>query len=131
MLLLDACHSGAAGTSFYATNDNVADELLAGIPANFVVVSAAKGPEFSFESDGVGAFSRAFADVVDEDRAAHDLNGNGAIEISKPFLGVKRKVVEGGKQSCADYADELELSDVPTQTSWIARNQMVGDFALF
>lgn len=133
VLLLDACHSGAAGTNFFATNDEAAEELLAGVPANIVIFAASKGRELSYESlDGKGGvFSRAFADVVSRERSAHDLNGNGAIEISELFVGVNRKVVVDGRPVREKAARENGFSEVGTQTPWIARNQMVGDFALF
>ena len=49
-------------------------------------------------------------------RAAYDLNKNGAIEVSELYAGVKRQVVDQTKSR---------------QTPWLARNQMIGDFALF
>ena len=133
ILLLDACHSGAAGTDFFATNDAAADELLAGVPSNIVIFAASKGREFSYATaDGKnGEFTRAFSDVILGERAAHDLNGNGVIEISELFVGVKRKVVVDGKSARAAEAKRAGLDTAGTQTPWIARNQMVGDFALF
>src|SRR5690554_789719 len=54
--------------------------------------------------------------VITRDRAAHDLDGNGAIEISELHVGVKRKVAE--------------LS-ADRQVPWLGRNEMVGDFSIF
>ena len=133
VLLLDACQSGAAGSNFFASNDQAASELLAGVPANIVIFSASKGREFSFEAPGGkgGVFSRAFAEVITEERTAHDLNKNGAIEISELFIGVKRKVLVDGRPVREQYARVKGVDTPVTQTPWIARNQMVGDFALF
>lgn len=133
LFLLDACHAGAAGTSFFATNDDAAGAVLADVPANIVIFAASKGREFSYESlDGNGGvFSQAFADVVSRERNDFDLNQNGAIEISELFVGVKRKVVVDGRPVREKSSTESGSKIVDTQTPWIARNQMVGDFALF
>lgn len=118
VVLLDACHSGAAGTSLFATNDDAVDAVLEGVPSGLLVVSASKGRQLSEESReaGGGLFTTAVAEVIAGKRAAYDLDRNGAIEVSELYLGVKRLVSErsGGRQ-------------VP----WLARNQLVGDFALF
>ncbi|MGE0515506.1 MAG: caspase domain-containing protein [Hyphomicrobiaceae bacterium] len=133
VVLLDACHSGAAGTEFLASNDDAVDALLAGVPSNIVVIAASKGRELSYESSrlGGGVFSTAFASVISSQRSKHDLNRNGAIEISELFLGIKRKVLIDGRTVREDYARSHGLSEIDAQTPWIARNKMVGDFALF
>lgn len=117
-VFLDACHSGAAGTDFFATNDDAASGILKNIPSGLTVFSASKGRELSQESAelGGGQFTKAVADVIAGNREAHDLNKNGVIEVSELYVGVKRQVVERTQGS---------------QTPWLARNQMVGDFALF
>jgi uncharacterized caspase-like protein len=83
-----------------------------------VVLSASKGRQFSEESPvaGGGLFTNAVADVVARRRDVHDLDGNGVIEVSELYAGVKRLVIEQSRGR---------------QTPWLARNQMVGDFALF
>jgi len=118
VVFLDACHSGVAGTGLLATNDQAADGMLKGIPSGLVVFSASKGREFSEEAAtvGGGVFTNAVADVITRDRARYDLDGNGAIEVSELYAGVKRQVSE-----------RTEGRQVP----WLARNEMVGDFALF
>ena len=118
-VFLDTCHSGAAGTeAAFSTNDGAAASLLERIPSGIVVFSASKGRELSEEaaSVGGGVFTSALVDVIARDRARFDANRNGAIEISELYRGVKGAVV-------ADTEGR--------QTPWIARNQMVGDFALF
>jgi hypothetical protein len=118
VVLLDACHSGAAGTGLFATNDAAAQGLLDEVPAGLLVFSAAKGRQLSEEVAqlGGGVFSNAVADVIARQRAAHDIDGNGAIEASELYAGVKRRV--------------SELTD-GRQVPWLARNELVGDFALF
>lgn len=117
-VFLDSCHSGAAGTDFFATNDDAASGILKNIPSGLTVFSASKGRELSEENPDVGGgvFTRALTSVIAGERASHDLNHNGAIEVSELYVGVKRRVVE---QTDA------------RQTPWLARNQMIGDFSLF
>ena len=117
-VFLDSCHSGAAGTDFFATNDDAATGILKGIPSGLTVFSASKGRELSEEnpSIGGGVFTTALTRVIARDRTDYDLNGNGIIEVSELYVGVKRQVVEQTEGR---------------QTPWLARNQMIGDFALF
>jgi len=118
VVFLDACHSGAAGTGLFATNDVAAEGLLDQVPSGLLVFSASKGRQLSEEVArlGGGVFTNAVADVIARRRSAGDLDGNGAIEASELYAGVKRRVSEltAGRQ-------------VP----WLARNELVGDFALF
>jgi hypothetical protein len=118
LVFLDACHSGAAGTGLFATNDDAVGAVREGIPSGLLVFSASKGRQFSEESPvaGGGLFTNAVADVIARDRAAYDLDDNGAIEISEFYVGVKRKVSE-----------QSEGRQVP----WLARNELIGDFAIF
>jgi uncharacterized caspase-like protein len=117
-VFLDTCHSGAAGTGAFSTNDGAAASLLERIPSGIVVFSASKGRELSEEAAAVGrgVFTSALVDAITGNRDRFDENGNGAIEISELYRGVKA-VVKAGTEG--------------RQTPWIARNQMVGDFALF
>lgn len=118
VVFLDACHSGAAGTGLFATNDAAAGGLLDQVPSGLLVFSAAKGRQLSEEAAqlGGGVFSNAVADVIARMRANYDLDGNGAIEASELYAGVKRRV--------------SELTE-GRQVPWLARNELVGDFALF
>lgn len=118
IVFLDACHSGAAGTGMFATNDDAVGDVLQGVPSGLLVFSASKGRQFSEESSstGGGVFTNAVADVIARKRAEFDLDRNGAIEISELYLGVKRQV-----------ANATEGRQVP----WLARNELVGDFAIF
>ncbi len=116
-VFLDTCHSGAS-ESILASNDSPAASLLERLPSGMVIVSASKGRELSEESSdaGGGLFTSALVQVIAGERAAADRNGNGAIEISELYRGVKARVVEG---------------TAGRQTPWFMRNQLVGDFALF
>ena len=91
---------------------------MKGIPSGLTVFSASKGRELSEEnpSIGGGVFTTALTRVIARDRADYDLNGNGIIEVSELYVWVKRQVVEQTEGR---------------QTPWLARNQMIGDFALF
>jgi hypothetical protein len=98
-----------------------------------VVFAASKGRESSYESPTVrgGVFSAAFADVVANERAKHDTNHNGVIEVSELFVAIKRKVSIEGYPVREAVAKQEGRLEVGTQTPWIARNKMLGDFALF
>jgi hypothetical protein len=118
IVFLDACHSGAAGTAMFATNDGAVDDVLQGVPSGLLVFSASKGRQVSEESPVVGGgfFTNAVADVISRDRAVYDLDHNGAIEASELYLGIKRKV-----------SNETDGRQVP----WFAHNELVGDFSVF
>ena len=130
VVFLDACHSGLAGQGLFATNDEVSDSVLDAVPSGVVVFSAAKGREFALENSarGGGLFANAVARVVGQEREAYDRNGNGAIEASELFLGVKESVLQDvstlAQNSGSGVTDQR-------QTPWMARNRMTGDFALF
>ena len=55
-------------------------------------------------------------EAIGKDRSVTDVNGNGRIEVSELYRFVKDKVsaLRNGEQ-----------------TPWLARNQMIGDFAIF
>lgn len=116
-IVLDACHAGATNNSAFATNDDVVIDL-ARLKSNITILAASKGREFSQESAelGGGVFTHALARVLGEDRALHDANGNGRIEASELYLGVKLLVVSQRQG---------------LQTPWMVRSRMVGDYALF
>lgn len=128
-LFLDACHSALAGQGLFSTNDAIVDRVLEAVPSGIVVFSASKGREYSVEDpvNGTGVFTGALAEVINTRRSEFDLNGNGALEVSELFRGVKGLVVP--RVNALAEADGY--GGVITQTPWMARNRMVGDFVLF
>jgi len=115
-IYLDACHSGEAGRDLFAETDAVVDQLLSG--GNVMVLAAAKGRQVSIESRDAsgGVFTEALSRVLAMDRAAHDTDGNGVLELTEVYRGVKQLV-----------EDRTE----GRQTPWLARNRLIGDVALF
>lgn len=109
-IFLDACHSGAAGT---ATNDQAVDSLLASSQAPINVIAASKGRQFSLEGARFagGVFTSALAGIF-SDIAAHDGNGNGALEFSELYRALKQRVVA-----------ETQGEQIP----WVSRSDLVGD----
>jgi hypothetical protein len=118
IVLLDACHSGLAGKETSATNDEAVAQIMSGGQAPMLVFSASKGRQTSLEQASLrnGVFTHALKQAIGADRRRHDLNGNGAIEISELYRAVKGIVTEatGGAQS-----------------PWLARYDLIGDFVLF
>jgi uncharacterized caspase-like protein len=111
-VFLDACQSGAAGGS---ANDDAVASLLRG-DTSMTVIAAAKGRQFSFESDGAGRFTTALVRAITTNRSTTDTINNGVIELAELYAVLKPEVVSatGGEQ-----------------TPWIARNLMVGETPLF
>lgn len=115
-VLLDACHSGAAGTGVFATNDDLANSLSA-LRSNLTIVSAAKGRQESQGRREIGGlFTHAVATVLGGDREAYDIDRNGRIEASEFYRGVKSLVGEASGGA---------------QTPWMITRRMVGEYALF
>ncbi|WP_159946404.1 caspase family protein [Rhizobium sp. 18065] len=115
-LLLDACHSGAAGGNANATNDELAKGFTQ-LGSNVTVVAAAKGRQESIaRRETGGLFTNAVVRVIGEDRHNYDTDRNGRIEASELYRGVKSIVV--------DATDG-------TQTPWMTRSRVVGDYAIF
>lgn len=117
-VLLDACHSGIAGTGLFASNDDAVKSIRSAIPSGLTVLSASKGRELSAELPklGGGVFTYALSQAISGDRNRADANGNGRIEVSELYRYVK---------------DKVSILRNGEQTPWLARNQMIGDFALF
>lgn len=116
-ILIDACHSGDAGTGIFATTDG-ALQGLAYIPANVSIFAAAKGQQQSIESSEVGGgyFTVGFEQIISENRHAYDLNGNGRIEATElrdGLLGFVSARTNG------------------VQTPWMTKGRIIGDYSLF
>ncbi|WP_421906029.1 caspase family protein [Mameliella sp.] len=126
-LFIDACHSGRAGEGLFSTNDQVVGGAINQIPSGLVVLAAAKGREFSLEDPETaqGFFAQALAEVIEEQ--AFDRNGNSLVELSELFRGTKSLV----SSRVRDAQEGVPPEDRLTQTPWMARNLMVGDFVLF
>lgn len=113
-VILDTCHSGSAGKAIFATNDGLAGKLIASADGGISVLAASKGRQSSIEDSDVGGglFTSALVDVLQDRNGVYDVNGNGELELSELYRGVKTYVTQktGGKQ-----------------TPWYARNRFVGD----
>ena len=117
LVLLDACHAGFATTAVAVHQDAAINRLATWSGPPIVILAASKGREKSIEIAGNGGyFTTTFARILTEDRKRFDLNGNGFLEISELYAGLKQEVVRisGGQQ-----------------TPWIGRHGMIGDFTLF
>jgi hypothetical protein len=116
VMILDACHSGLSGSEGLATNDDAAKSILSGSHAPMLVLAASKGREFSFEDPkwGGGVFTYALAETLRRKPPAGE--GGGALDVSELYRGVREIVVRetDGQQS-----------------PWLARQDLIGDFALF
>jgi hypothetical protein len=118
IVVLDACHAGRSGADLLGSNDDAVRGLLASSRRPLVVLSAAKGRQESLEDGefGGGLFTDAVARVISRDRARFDSNGNGVIELSELYAGVKSLVTSASRGA---------------QTPWLARQDFIGDVVLF
>ncbi|MCC7251067.1 caspase family protein [Hyphomicrobium sp.] len=114
IVLLDACHSGAADGG--ANDDAVSSLIKSG--TSMTVLAAAKGRQSSYEDQhaGGGQFTTALVRAITTGRKGTDSNSNGAIELAEVYGAVKKQVV---------------AATVGRQTPWIARNLMVGEIPVF
>jgi WD40 repeat protein len=67
VLLLDACHSGAAGSAFTPATDEVSRDMTEE-DVGVVVMAAAMGKEYALEKNGRGFFSRAVEEGINRDK---------------------------------------------------------------
>ena len=74
ILFLDACHSGSIGSEL-ATNDGAVSDLFQALDRPIIVFAAAKGRQYSFESEAIGGgfFTDALTRILTTDRAQYDL----------------------------------------------------------
>jgi hypothetical protein len=117
LVFLDACHAGLAGENL-ASNDEAVGALMDRMSAPFLILAASKGRQYSQEWEALngGVFTAGIVEVLEKNRDRYDTNENGVIEISELFGGLKAFV--GTKTRGA-------------QTPWLARTDLVGNFALF
>ncbi len=123
VVILDACHSGLsgaeqAGSEQAGTNDDAVEAILARRQAPMLVLAASKGRQVSYEHErwGGGLFTYALVEALEKQRAAHDTDRDGVIEASELYRAVKGIVATGSRG---------------LQTPWLARRDLIGDFALF
>lgn len=112
VVLLDTCHSGAAGAA--EVNDgSVADIAQRDTPV--LIIAASKGRQLSREVVDGGLFTTALAEIIAH-RVDLDRNRSGWLELSELYRPLKAMVSSrsGG-----------------TQTPWISRNGLVGEISLF
>ena len=118
IIVLDACHAGLSGTETLGTNDDAAGALLSASQAPMLVLAASKGRQQSYENPswGGGLFTHALVEALDNARGTYDLDHDGAIEVSELYRALKTIVARhsGGRQ-----------------TPWLARKDLLGDFAIF
>lgn len=117
-VVLDACHSGEAGSSMLATNDDLAGNLLNSSTYPITIVAASKGRQTSIEDSaaGGGLFTRALVEALTEKKAETDADKNGALEASEIYRAIKSRV-----------SRETD----GRQTPWLASNRAVGQIPLF
>jgi Caspase domain len=118
VVILDSCHSGLSGAEGLGTNDDAVASLLTGARAPMLVLAASKGRQFSYEDPkwGGGAFTHALVEVLQRNWRSADLNSNGVIEVSELYRALRAMVVS-----------ETQGNQIP----WLARQDLIGDFALF
>ena len=118
VVILDACHAGLSGSEKLGTNDDAAGALLGARRAPMLVLAASKGRQVSYENAkwGGGLFTYALVEALQRNRKNHDLDHDGAIAVSELYRAVK---------------GILQTNSEGQQTPWLARQDLIGDFALF
>lgn len=118
MVFLDTCHSGDAGRPAHGTNDDAVASLLSGTNSSITIFSASRGREESIEagSIGGGVFTAAVIDILKDSRTKYDQNKNNVIEVSELYGALRQNV---------------HVTTKGQQSPWLARNRMVGEFAIF
>ncbi len=116
VVILDSCHSGLSGAEGLATNDDAVKGLLSGAHAPVLVLAASKGRELSFEGEKWqgGVFTYALTKVLLD--GAHSGGSLQALDVSRLYQGLR---------------EVLAKETNGQQTPWLARQDLIGDFALF
>jgi uncharacterized caspase-like protein len=83
-----------------------------------IVLAASKGRQESQElGNGQGGiFTNALISVIADDRQRYDRDSSGLIDLGELYSALKPKVFEATRG---------------VQTPWMARNELVGEMALF
>ncbi len=118
VVVLDACHSGAAGRDAFSTNDDIVSALFTKSGAPLIVLAASKGRQFSEEAanGGGGRFTNAIVAALTLERSKYDRDRSGLIDVDELYAGVKTRV---------------ETETHGQQTPWLVRNRLVGEISLF
>ncbi len=116
VVILDSCHSGLSGAEGLATNDDAVRSLLSGSHAPVLVFAGSKGRESSLEGPTWqgGLFTFALT------KALLDVSPPGVAEPAIDISQLYRKVHE-----------IVARESNGQQTPWLARQDLIGDFALF
>ena len=116
VVILDSCHSGLSGAEGLTTNDDAVKALLSGARAPLLVLAASKGREFSFEGPEWqgGIFTYALTKALQDNPGAGPRKD--AIDVSDLYRRLHQII-----------ARETHGQ----QTPWLARQDLIGDFALF
>lgn len=113
LVLVDACHAGHLAPNLVAPSGELVAKLADSDRAGAIVFAAARGREESFERDFSGVFTGAITRALP--MRATDRDANGFIELSELVDVVRRDVVQ---------------TTEGLQTPWLARSELVGDFAI-
>lgn len=118
IVILDACHAGRSGSESASTNDAAVKALLSASRAPMLVFAASKGRQFSYEHTkwGGGLFTHAIVQALSVNRARHDRDSNGVIDVRELYTAAKEIVVRESKGD---------------QSPWLVRRDLVGNFGLF
>ncbi len=116
IIILDACHSGIAGSETATSNDAIVDSLVSRGGAPMVILAGSKARQNSGEDSGGGYFTSAIVAALTIERDAADRNRSGLLDLGELYQTVKLRVNKQSKQS---------------QSPWLARNALVGEMSLF
>ena len=117
VVVLDACHSGSAGDSVFATNDDLVNDL-ARRAGPLLVLAAAKGRQSSYEDPRLraGVFSFALAQAILGSADGSAAVSKQPVDVVEAYRVIKSSVLK---------------REQGRQTPWLVRNALVGDLSLF
>lgn len=118
MVILDACHSGIAGSEAFTTNDDAVSALFTRAGAPMVVLAGSKGRQASLENPATktGLFTGAIAAALAGQRTRQGRDRQGLLDLGEFYAAVKARVVN---------------ESAGRQTPWLTRNGLVGEMVLF
>ncbi|WP_195880884.1 caspase family protein [Methylomonas fluvii] len=116
VVFIDACQAGGSGDLYRLRNDDLVDSLLTNNNSAILVFAASKGWQPSKEDKDTGGYFTSSLVRALEDYPATDNDNNGFIEVSELYRKLKGDVV---------------ARSLGTQTPWLIRSGLIGEFALF